>query len=144
MNPQVLIQLATLFSVLVGALYLAVALWINREQLKTQVFLALSARYDELIRSGIWRMTRADTMLPERTDETTILALRYFMLLSVAYLLFRERGIPGRLWQMMRYMAEPRLRDPFLMREWEHLRSEIESLPEFVRLVTSVHQHDQK
>jgi hypothetical protein len=32
-----------------------------------------------------------------------------------------------------------------MLREWEHLmRSEFESFPEFVKFVTSVHQHGQK
>ena len=46
------LQFATLFSVLIGGLGLAVALLINREQMKTQVFLALSARYDALLQSA--------------------------------------------------------------------------------------------
>ena len=34
--------------------------------------------------------------------------------------------------------TERRMRTPLFVREWEHLRSEFESFPEFVELVTSV------
>ena len=52
MNVQQIIQYATLFSVLVAGLGLAVAFLIHREQVKTEIFLAVSARYDELLRSS--------------------------------------------------------------------------------------------
>ena len=143
MKIGLILQFATLFSVLIGGLGLAVALLNNREQLKTQVFLALSARYDELLQSstpGVWLSMRPGTSLPDRTEETTIAALRFFGLLSVAYILFREGGIPRRMWQLMFHSVEPRLRNPLLAREWEHLKCEFEESPEFVALITSV-QH---
>jgi hypothetical protein len=140
MKLGLVLQLATLFSVLIGGLGLAIAIWINREQLKTQVFLALSARYDELLRSslGVWQDPQPGATLPDRTEEMTILALRYFTLMSVAYVLFLEHGIPGRLWQIMLFSAKPRLRNPLLAREWEHLRPDFENFPEFVALVGSL------
>ena len=141
MNIQQIIQYATLFSVLVGGLGLAVAFLIHREQVKTQIFLALSARYDELLHSsssGVWLSVPPDTMLPERSDEMTISALRFCTLVSLTYYLFIERHIPKRMWQLMLRTAERRMRSPLFVREWQHLRSEFESFPEFVELVTSV------
>jgi len=35
--------------------------------------------------------------------------------------------------------ADRRFRSPLFVREWEHLRTEFESFPEFVALVASVH-----
>ena len=63
MNVQEIIQYATLFSVLVGGLGLALAFLIHRAQVKTQIFLALSARYDELLHSS-----SADVWLNIRTE----------------------------------------------------------------------------
>ena len=40
--------------------------------------------------------------------------------------------------------SERSFRNLLFLREWEHLKSEFESSPEFVKLVTSVHQHGQK
>jgi len=146
MKIGLVLQFATLFSVLIGGLGLAVALSIHREQVKTQVFLALSARYDALLQSsspGVWLNMRPGTILPDRTEETTIAALRFFGLLSVAYILFREGGIPRRMWRLMLDSVEPRLQNPLLVREWEHLKCEFEEFPEFVALITSI-QHTKR
>lgn len=142
MRVQEIIQYATLFSVLLGGLGLALAFLIHRAQVKTQIFLALSARYDELLHSSsldVWLTTQPGAPLPERSHDVTISALRFCTLVSLTYYLFLERHIPKRMWQLMRRMAERRMRTPLFVREWEHLRSEFESFPEFVEFVTSLH-----
>jgi hypothetical protein len=55
-------------------------------------------------------------------------------------LLFCERRIPKRMWELMLRSADRRFRSPLFVREWEHLRTEFESFPEFVALVASVHR----
>ena len=143
-----MIQYATLFSALVGSLGLAVAFFIHREQVKTEIFLSLSARYDELVRSssaGVWLSAPRDTgILADRNDEVTISALRFCTLVSLAYFLFLERRISKRMWHLMLRSAERRMRTPWFVREWEHLRSEFESFPEFIELVTSVQHATEK
>jgi len=141
MNVTAIIQFAGLFSALVGSLGLAVAFFIHREQVKTQIFLALSARYDDLLHSssGVWlRVSTDQAVVPERTHEITISALRFCTLVSLTYFLFLDRRIPKRMWHLMLRSAEQRMRTPLFIREWGHLRSEFESFPEFVELVTSV------
>jgi hypothetical protein len=142
MNPSAILQFAGVFSAFVGSLGLVVAFFIHREQVKTQIFLALSARYDELLHSssaGVWlRIPTDDAAVPERTHELTISALRFCTLVSLTYFLFLDRRIPKRMWHLMLRSAEQRMRTPLFIREWEHLRSEFESFPEFVELVTSM------
>lgn len=138
-----IIQYATLFSVLMGGLGLIVAVLIHREQVKTQIFLAMSAQYDELLKNSsaeFWLSLPHRTEPPERTDELIISMMRFCTLVSLTYLLFREHRIPKRMWELMLRSAERRFRSPLFVREWEHLRSEFESFPEFVALVTSVHR----
>src|ERR1700751_2467021 len=142
MNVQQIIQYATLFSGLVGSLGLLVAFCIHREQVKTEIFLALSARYDELVHSssaGVWLSVSPDEAnLAGRNQEVTISALRFCTLVSLTSFLFLDRRIPKRMWHLMLRSAERRMRTPWFVREWEYLRSEFESFPEFVELVTSV------
>ena len=137
-----MLQYATLLSVLVGSLGLAVAFLIHRDQVKTQIFLALSARYDELLHSSsadVWLpVPTVMATIPERTQELTISTLRFCTLVSLTYFLFLDRRIPKRMWHLMLRSAEQRMRSPLFRREWEHLRSEFEPFPEFVELVTSV------
>jgi hypothetical protein len=138
-----IIQYATLLSLLMGGLGLIVAVLIHREQVKTQIFLAMSAQYDELLKNSsaeFWLSAPLGTDLPERTDELMISMLRFCTLVSLTYLLFREHRIPKRMWELMLRSAERRFRSPLFVREWDYLRTEFESFPEFVSLVTSVHR----
>ena len=138
-----IIQYATLLSILMGGLGVAVAVTNHRVQVKTQIFLAMSAQYSELLKNssaGFWLSVPLASELPERTDDLTISMLRFCTLVSLTYLLFCERRIPRRMWELMLHSAERRFRSPLFMREWEHLRIEFESFPEFVALVTSVHR----
>ena len=143
MNIGQIIQYATLLSLLMGGFGLVVAVVIHREQVKTQIFLALSAQYDQLLKdssSGMWLSWLPGTKLPERTDDLIISMLRFCTLVSLTHLLYLERRIPRRMWELMLRSAERRFRSPLFMREWEHLRTEFESFPEFVALVSSVHR----
>lgn len=145
MNTGSILQYAALVSIVIGAVSVAVAFFIHRETVKTQIFLALSARYDELLQSsssGLWLSTPINTMLPERTDEIRISVLRFCTLVSLAHYLFREHRIPEQMWRLMLSSAERRMRSPLFVREWEHLRVEFESYPEFVALITSVQHTD--
>jgi hypothetical protein len=143
MNIGHIIQYATLLSFLMGGLGVVVAVLNHREQVKTQIFLAMSAQYDELLKNssaGFWLSVPLGIELPERTDDLSISMLRFCTLVSLTYLLFREHRIPKRMWELMLRSAERRFRSPLFMREWEHLRTEFESFPEFVTLVISVHR----
>src|SRR5580700_5663191 len=129
-------------SLLMGGLGLVVAVVIHREQVKTQIFLAMSAQYDELLKNSsaeFWLSAPLGPDLPERTDELMISMLRFCTLVSLTYLLFREHRIPKGMWELMFRSAERRFRSPLFVREWEHLKTEFESFPEFVALVASVH-----
>jgi hypothetical protein len=124
-----------------GGLGLVVAVGIHREQAKTQIFLAMSAQYSELLKNSsadFWLSVPSAKDLPERTDDLMISMLRFCTLVSLTYLLFLEHRIPKRMWELMLRSAERRFRSPFFMREWEHLRTEFEAFPEFVTLVMSV------
>jgi len=52
MNIGPILQYATLLSLLMGGVGLVVAFLIHREQVKTQIFLAMSAQYDELLKNS--------------------------------------------------------------------------------------------
>ena len=85
MNFGHAIQYATLLSLLMGGLGVVVAVLNHRVQVKTQVFLAMSAKYDELLKSSsaaFWLSVPAGTELPERTVDLTISMLRFCTLVS--------------------------------------------------------------
>ncbi|HEX4168384.1 MAG TPA: hypothetical protein VHZ55_23220 [Bryobacteraceae bacterium] len=144
MTTGSILQYATLLSLLIGGVGVAVAVINHRAQVKTEIFLALSARYDEWMQGSatfFWSSTSAETMLPDRSNDLTISALRLCALVSLGYYLFREHRIPKRMWLLLLRAAERRMRSPLFVREWDYLKAEFESFPEFVALVTSV-QHE--
>jgi hypothetical protein len=100
MHSGQIIQYATLFSLLMGGLGLVVAVLIHRAQVKTQIFLALYAQYDELLKNSsarFWLSVPLGTELPERTEDAVISMMRFCTLVSLTYLLFREHRIPKRM-----------------------------------------------
>jgi len=142
MNVGQVIHLATLVSLLMGGLGLVVAILNHREQVKTQIFLALSARYDELLQhasSALW-ISSSRTQSSERRDDVIISMMRFCTLVSLTYFLFRQHRISKQMWDLMLRSAERRFQSPAFMREWGHLRAEFEAFPEFVSLVTSMHR----
>ena len=143
MNFAHVVKYATFLPLLMGGLGVVVAVLNHREQVKTQIFLAMSAKYDELLKNSsaaFWLDVPVGTELPGRTDDLTIAMLRFCTLVSLTYLLFCERRIPKRMWELMFRSAERRFRSPLFVREWEYLRTEFESFPEFIALVTAVHR----
>ena len=145
MSTGSILQYATLLSLLFGGISVAVAVVIHRDQVKTEIFLALSARYDELLRGAstdFWVGISPDPVLPERSGNLSIMALRFCTLVSLGYYLFLEHRISKRMWLLLLNSAERRIRSPLFVREWEHLRSEFESFPEFVALVASVQERE--
>lgn len=142
MNVGQIIHLATLVSLLMGGLGVVVAIRNHREQVKTQIFLALSARYDELLQhspSALW-LNNSWRESAERSEHLIISIMRFCTLVSLAYYLFRERRISKQMWELLLRSAERRFRSPVFIREWEQLRAEFEAFPEFVALVTSMHR----
>lgn len=138
-----LVQYAAFFSLLIGGMSLVVAFLIHRVQVKTQIFLALYARYDELLKNSsaeFWLPIPAGSEIPDQTEDLRISTIRFCTLVSLTYLFFLEGRIPKRMWELMLRSAERRFRSPLFVREWEYLRSEFEPFPEFIALVSSAHR----
>jgi hypothetical protein len=59
---------------------------------------------------------------------------------SFTYFLFQRKRIPENMWKLMLPSVARTLRSPLFAREWEIVRSEFESFPDFVALVEFVHE----
>lgn len=139
-----ILQYATLFSLGIGLLGVAISLLNSRQQLTTQIFLALFARYDELLENssaGYWASLLAETDLPETTQELSISVLRYYNNVYFMFFLHRWGRIPPKLWKLILPAVGRRLRSPAFVREWKVLQTDFEHLPEFSAFVHNV-QHE--
>ena len=140
MSAGNLLQYATLISMFIGGMGVCVAFLTHRTQVKTQIFLALYAQYDELLKSSssqLWLSSPVESAGPEQREAAVTFAMRFCTLVSLTYLLYCQRRIPKRMWELMLRSAERRFRHPLFLREWAHLATEFESFPEFVELVAT-------
>jgi len=148
MSLNSIVQYATLFSLMIGILGLAIAIVIHRQQVTTQIFLAVSDRYDELLKTsptGLW-MTRgrSEADLPEPSDEITISVLRHYGHFSFSYFLFRQGRIPANMWKLLLPSMQHTLLSPLFVREWKVLRFDFETFPDFIAFVRSIQEGNPK
>jgi hypothetical protein len=143
MNINSLLQYATLFSVAVGLLGVAIALFVNRQQVNTQIFLALASQYDDLLGSssaGFWAGLHSENDLPEPSSELNAWMLRYYTHSALIFVLHELGVVPGKLWKLNLPVMERRLGSLVFIREWKLLQNEFEHLPEFASFVNDI-QH---
>src|SRR5262245_6834897 len=93
MTLQLVLQFATLVSVIVGFAGLLNAMRAQRRQANAQVFLAYTGRYDETMRSfpsnALEARIGSAGEAPEPTPELRVAALRYLNLCSEEFYLYR-------------------------------------------------------
>jgi len=138
-----ILQYATLFSLGIGLLGVTISLLTNRQQLTTQIFLAVFSRYDELLESssaGFWASLQPETELPEPSEELSMSVFRYYNNVFFVFFLYQWGRIPGKLWKLILPAVRRRLRSPAFLREWKVLEKEFEHLPEFSAFVRNIQQ----
>ena len=138
-----ILHYATLFSLAIGLIGVAIALLVNRQQLTTQIFLTVFARYDELLENssvGLWASLQPETGLPETNKELTMSVLRYYNHTLFMFFLYKWGRIPGKLWKLVLPSVRERLSSPAFIREWKVLQKEFEHFPEFSAFVHNI-QH---
>jgi hypothetical protein len=138
-----ILQYATVFSVAVGLLSVALALVSSRQQLTTQICLTVFSHYDTLLESasaGFLASLRSETDLPEPSHELTRAVLRYYTYVAFVFFLYNWGRIPGKLWKLVSPSLEKQLRTPVFVREWGVVEKEFEHFPDFIRFVYRV-QH---
>jgi len=143
MNLISILQYATLFSLGIGLLGVAISLLTNRQQLTTHIFLAAFSRYDELLENSsaaFWASLLQEPELPERSEELTMSVFRYYNNVFLMFFLYKWGRIPAKLWKLILPAVQRRLRSPAFIREWKALEREFEHLPEFSAFVRNV-QH---
>jgi hypothetical protein len=139
-----ILHYATVFSLAIGLIGVAIALLVNRQQLTTQIFLTVFSRYDELLENssaGFRASLQPETELPERNEELTMSVLRYYNNVFFMFFLYKWGRIPGNLWKIILPAVRRRLRSPAFLREWKVLQKEFEHLPEFSVFVSNI-QHE--
>lgn len=107
--------------------------------MNAQLFLEYTSRY-ELIMSSFpaeARSARLDSSghPPEQSEDLTTAVLRYLNLCSEEFYLWKRKYLARDIWNIWESELQKTLQSKLLLREWESLRREFESYPEFVEYV---------
>jgi hypothetical protein len=139
---ELLILLATVVSAIGGVAFVWVVLQTYKGQMNAQMFVDCNNRYDQIIASlpaDAWGARfELDTALPAPSMELTLCVLRYLNLSSEEFYLYRGGYLRRDVWVMWEGELTRTLRSPLLVREWQTLKSEFISYPEFARYVEEV------
>jgi hypothetical protein len=139
---ELLILIATVVSAVGGVAFVWVVLQTYKGQMNAQMFVECNNRYDEIIASlpadALGARFRLDTALPAPSTELTLCILRYLNLSSEEFYLYRRGYLRRDVWVMWEGEMRRTLHSPLLEREWQSLKSEFVSYPEFARYVEQI------
>jgi hypothetical protein len=139
---ELLILIATVVSAVGGVAFVWVVLQTYKGQMNAQMFVECNNRYDQIIASlpaDAWSARfELDTALPAPSKELTLCVLRYLNLSSEEFYLYRGGYLRRDVWVMWEGELVRTLRSPLLTREWQTLKSEFVSYPEFASYVEEI------
>jgi hypothetical protein len=138
---QLVIQIATLVSVIVG--FVGVINTINnyRRQMNAQILMKYTERYERILDQfpEDALVARFDAKaLPPESPKLRLCVLKYLNLCSEEYYLLKRRYLSESLWRIWEVDLKRILASPLLRREWAGLRTEFVSHPEFLEYVEKV------
>lgn len=140
---ELLVQIATIGSVLLTAATFAYAICTYKRQMEVQMLQVYTARHDEVTQS----LRRASGAVhfdvfrnpPPETAELRLEVLRYLNLCSEEFYL-NERGYLSRhVWDIWRREIEEKVATALVRREWIALSEEFKSQSQFRAYVSQIH-----
>jgi hypothetical protein len=142
MTLEFAIQIATLISVLATAAGLFFAVWSYRHQMNAKVYLTYTKRYEAIMASfppeALSARFDLTGSLPEPSNQLTFCVLKYLNLCSEEFYLRRCGYLARAVWSIWEQEMKRTLGSPLVAREWQHLRHEFTSYPDFMVLVDDV------
>jgi hypothetical protein len=143
---SLVIQLATLISVVVGVIGLMISVRAYRRQVNSQFMLEYTRRVDELLTTlpphvlGLTVIRDDHQPPPPATDELSMKVLRCLNLVSQMHFFSRKGFLPPVVWRRARVTYARILRSPLFRREWQTLHRAFEMDRAFCRYVDQVHR----
>jgi hypothetical protein len=110
-----------------------------RRQCNVQVFLEYTKRYADVMNMfpSDGRSARIDLFKepPPEIEELTLAVMRYLNLCSEEFYLWKNKYLSNGVWRIWEDELKRTLRSPLLRREWNKVRKEFESYPDFCKYV---------
>ena len=130
------VQIATLGTLVTGLVSLVVWAGIYRRQVNAQIVIEITARYAAMFRSfpaQLWlAQLDPDQPLPERRAEFTVRAFQYSTIVVFAYLLHERRFLTNDVWAILQAEHRQTVASPWFVREWKVVKSQFGMYPNFI------------
>lgn len=140
---QLVLQFATLVSVVVGFLGLIITINNYRRQMTVQILMKYTEPYERIMADfpPTAFLARFDSsVVPSEDPKLTLCVLRYLNLCSEEYYLTKHGFLAEDLWRIWEGDLRRMIASPMLRREWNSLRDEFVSHQEFLEYVEGVHR----
>ena len=141
MTLQLVIQIATLVSVIGGFLSLIMTINNYRRQMNAQVLMKYTERYERILEQfppdALIARFNAN-VLPPQSPQLRLCVLKYLNLCSEEYYLRTHGYLAESVWCVWKGDLERIIGSPLWQREWPSLRTEFESNNAFLQYVDDV------
>ena len=133
---NLLAQVATLVSVVIGIVGVWIGVRIYRRQMNAQIFMAYAERYERIMDSFPDFHLRFDIdNPPPESDQLRLCVLKYLNLSSEEFYMWKSKYLANEVWKIWEHELKRMLKSELVKREWSNLRSEFESYEEFLKYV---------
>ncbi|HLV79586.1 MAG TPA: hypothetical protein VKT32_04865 [Chthonomonadaceae bacterium] len=136
---NLVVQLATVASVLATAVTIWITGKLSRRQMNAQLFVTYTQRYESIMsgypEDALPARFNSDTSLPPESEVLTLYVLRYLNLASEEYYLWKRKYIDHAVWMIWEHEIRRTLASPLMLREWSKIEHEFTSYPEFIKFV---------
>ena len=143
MNFEAILQVATLWTLIIGITSLIVKIHGNRRHINATLFIEYTARYDDIVSSfpkeALAHGFSGDD-IPEEDVEITICVYRFLHFLAGAFYFYRKGYLDKEAWRIWQLEIDTLLRSPVFRREWSKFSREHRLSPDFHRYVESVQE----
>lgn len=145
MSLESAIQIATLFSVIVGFVSLILSINIYRRKMNAEIVMKYAERFQQII-----EFFPEDLLLEHylhgnhsaHNKGITLSAIKYFNFCSEEFYLQKKGYMSQEVWRVWEADMKRLLKTSFLKKEWESLRSHYKSFPEFFKYVEGVYSDE--
>ena len=139
MDLTLMVQIATLASVIFAGASLLFAAHVYRRQMNAQLFIEFTKRYEQIMEgfpaNDRAHRLRTDGDPPEESPELTVAVLKYLNLCSEEFYLWKRSYLSSDVWSIWEEELKLTLRSPLVRREWATVKQEFASYPEFEKYV---------
>lgn len=138
MNLDSFLHYSSLWALVLSLIGLLFAVRSYKRQVRAQIFFQVSDRYHNLLSSSptlILEVRKKSPPTEEPSPEYRASILRYLFIVHFSYVLLELGYLDRDLWKILHAEHRWTLTTPGMLREWQMLKDEFETFPNFIRYV---------